>query len=160
MHIQEWAWVLQSGRRAAVTSDKRRSKVSIYWRLGIYTGPYEPEPQFPLINMRLIRIEISWRSSNEGSPSMGYLGTLKLLQHQVCGRATEERLACLEYQTGARQKFLSMLTYIFVVGLHDTVGSVRPRSDNKAVQYSLSYLWPKTELPSSQVLSDNNQIAR
>jgi hypothetical protein len=26
-----------------------------------------------------------------------------------------------------------------MVGLHDTVGSVRPRRDNKAVQYSLSY---------------------
>jgi hypothetical protein len=27
-----------------------------------------------------------------------------------------------------------------MVGLHDTVGSVRPQSDNKAVQYSLSYI--------------------
>jgi hypothetical protein len=28
-----------------------------------------------------------------------------------------------------------------LVGLHDTVGSVRPQSDNKAVQYSLSYYY-------------------
>jgi hypothetical protein len=27
-----------------------------------------------------------------------------------------------------------------MVGLHGTVGSVRPQSDNKAVQYSLSYI--------------------
>jgi hypothetical protein len=27
-----------------------------------------------------------------------------------------------------------------LVGVHDTVGSVRPRSDSKAVQHSLSYI--------------------
>jgi hypothetical protein len=31
-----------------------------------------------------------------------------------------------------------------LVGLHDTVGSVRPRRDPQAVQYSLSYnIWAK-----------------
>jgi hypothetical protein len=38
-----------------------------------------------------------------------------------------------------------------LVGLHDTVGSVRPQGDNKAVQYSLSYICSKVQDREMQV---------
>jgi hypothetical protein len=51
-----------------------------------------------------------------------------------------ERSCCLR---SYRFLVLGIRPYTFshkLVGLHDTVGSVRPQSDNKAVQYSLSYM--------------------
>jgi hypothetical protein len=46
---------------------------------------------------------------------------------------------CIQYNTIQYNTIWPPKHMHTLVGLHDTVGSVRPRRDNKAVQYSLSY---------------------